>query len=117
MSKQGSFVSGIMDAFCTCVSIGLQHGIPLSTFIHKFKYTGFEPAGMVREAPSGMHKGIFIARSILDYLFHFLEYRFPDGVLRSDLGDATKQGAVTGQDELEATDRQAGSAAEAGVEV
>lgn len=78
MAKQGSFVRGIMDAFVTSVSIGLQHGIPLETFARKFKHTGFQPAGMVIGAPTGM-QGFF--KSVLDYLFQYLEHRFPGGRL------------------------------------
>jgi ribonucleoside-diphosphate reductase alpha chain len=78
IAKEGSFVSGIMDAFVTSVSIGLQHGIPLSTFARKFKHAGFGPSGMVIGAPEGL-QGFY--KSVLDYLFHYLEHRYPDGRL------------------------------------
>lgn len=81
VSKQGSFVSGIMDAFVTTLSIGLQHGIPLSAFVRKFRYTLFEPSGMVIGAPEDL-RGAY--KSVLDYLFAFLDYRFPGGKGRWD---------------------------------
>lgn len=82
IAKEGSFVSGIMDAFATAVSIGLQHGIPLSTFADKFKFVGFEPSGRVVGAPRAIRSTFF--KSILDYLFQYLEHKFPDGALRAE---------------------------------
>lgn len=79
IAKEGSFVSGIMDAFVTAVSIGLQHGIPLSTFARKFKFSGFEPSGMVMGAPAELRGSFF--KSVLDYLFQYLEHKFPEGRL------------------------------------
>jgi ribonucleoside-diphosphate reductase alpha chain len=81
VSKQGSFVSGIMDAFVTTLSIGLQHGIPLTAFVKKFRHTLFEPSGMVIGAPKDL-QGAY--KSVLDYLFAFLSYRFPEGRGRWD---------------------------------
>lgn len=81
MAKQGSFVSGIMDGFVTTISIGLQHGIPLETFARKFKHAAFEPSGMVAGAPPGL-QGFY--KSVLDYLFRYLEQKFPDGRLRGE---------------------------------
>jgi ribonucleoside-diphosphate reductase alpha chain len=68
--KMGSFVSGILDAFATAVSVGLQHGVPLSWYIEKFKYTRFEPAGMTRNPQVGQ------AFSILDYMMKWLEHKY-----------------------------------------
>lgn len=81
MAKQGSFVSGIMDGFVTTISIGLQHGIPLETFARKFKHAAFEPSGMVMGAPKGL-QGFY--KSVLDYLFRYLEQKFPEGRLQTE---------------------------------
>lgn len=68
--KMGSFVSGILDAFATAVSVGLQHGVPLSWYINKFKHTRFEPAGMTKNPKIGQ------AFSVLDYIMKWLELRY-----------------------------------------
>lgn len=81
MAKEGSFTSGIMDAFVTAVSIGLQHGIPLHVFSNKFKHSSFSPSGAVRGAPTAL-RGFY--KSILDYLFHYLEHKFPNGKLANE---------------------------------
>jgi hypothetical protein len=87
MAKQGSFISGIMDGFVTTISIGLQHGIPLETFARKFKHAAFEPSGMVMGAPPGL-QGFY--KSVLDYLFRYLEWKFPEGKLRGEPRPAAK---------------------------
>ena len=71
MSKEGSTISGLMDSFATAVSLGLQHGVPLHSFISKFKHTRFEPSGWTG---NGHH-----ASSVLDYLFQWLEGKFGEG--------------------------------------
>jgi len=78
IAKEGAFISGIMDALVTCLSIALQHGIPLATFLDKFRHTKFVPAGRVNGAPEAI-QGFF--GSVLDYLAKYLAYRFPNGVL------------------------------------
>ena len=78
IDKQGSLISGITDALAMVVSIALQHGIPLKVFIDKFKFTSFQPAGIVKGAPT---KDLSVAKSILDYLARWLEKKFPDGIL------------------------------------
>ena len=70
MSKQGSVISGLMDAFATAVSIGLQYGVPLEVFVNKFSHMRFEPSGF-----SGNPK-IGYAKSIVDYIFRWLAYKF-----------------------------------------
>lgn len=70
MSKEGSMVSGMMDSFATAVSLGLQHGVPLSKLVEKFKNTSFEPSGWVT------HDDINHVTSIVDYIFQWLELRF-----------------------------------------
>lgn len=68
--KMGSFVSGIMDAFATAMSVGLQHGVPIEWYIEKFKFTRFEPAGMTKNPKIGQ------AFSVLDYIMKWLELRY-----------------------------------------
>ena len=70
MAKEGSTVSGLMDAFATSVSLALQHGVPLKVLCEKFAHTRFEPSGW-----SGNGK-IGFAKSITDYIFRWLHYRF-----------------------------------------
>jgi len=70
MSKEGSTVSGLMDSFATAVSLALQYGVPMQVLCDKFSHTRFEPSGW-----SGNPK-IGYAKSIMDYLFRWLEMRF-----------------------------------------
>ena len=53
LGKQGSTLSGVMDAFSIAVSIGLQYGVPLESFVQKFTNLKFEPAGMTDDLTSG----------------------------------------------------------------
>jgi ribonucleoside-diphosphate reductase alpha chain len=73
MSKEGSTVSGLMDSFATAVSLALQYGVPLQVLCNKFSHTRFEPSGW-----SGNPK-IGYAKSLMDYLFRWLELRFLKG--------------------------------------
>jgi ribonucleoside-diphosphate reductase alpha chain len=66
LGKQGSTLAGVMDAFSIAVSIGLQYGVPLETFVEKFMNLRFEPAGMTDDADVRM------AQSMLDYIFRRL---------------------------------------------
>ncbi|MEO6942124.1 MAG: vitamin B12-dependent ribonucleotide reductase [Terrimesophilobacter sp.] len=66
LGKQGSTLAGVMDAFSIAVSIGLQYGVPLTTYVEKFTNLRFEPAGMTDDAD------IRIAQSIMDYIFRRL---------------------------------------------
>ena len=70
MAKEGSFVSGLMDAFARAVSYNLQNGVPLRVLVDKFIHTRFEPSGYTGnpEIPR--------ADSITDYIFRWLELRF-----------------------------------------
>src|SRR6202789_696246 len=70
MAKEGSTVSGLMDSFALAVSISLQHGVPLKLFCEKFAHTRFEPSGW-----SG-NPDIGYAKSIMDYIFRWLQLRF-----------------------------------------
>jgi len=80
MSKQGSTLAGIMDAFSIAISIGLQYGVPLEKYIAKFTNMRFEPAGMTDDPD------IRIAASVLDYIFRRLALDFLPYERRSELG-------------------------------
>jgi ribonucleoside-diphosphate reductase alpha chain len=66
LGKQGSTLAGVMDAFSIALSIALQHGVPLETYIQKFTNMRFEPAGMTDDPD------IRIAQSVMDYIFRRL---------------------------------------------
>jgi ribonucleoside-diphosphate reductase alpha chain len=70
MAKEGSTISGLMDAFATSISLALQYGVPLKALIDKFSHMRFEPAGYTnnREIP--------LAKSIMDYIFRWLASKF-----------------------------------------
>ncbi len=70
MAKEGSVISGMMDAFATSVSIGLQYGVPLQVLVNKFVHTRFEPSGFTN------NPNIRIAKSIIDYIFRYLAMKF-----------------------------------------
>jgi ribonucleoside-diphosphate reductase alpha chain len=73
MAKEGSTVSGLMDSFALAVSISLQHGVPLKLFCEKFAHTRFEPSGWTSNPDIGF------AKSIMDYIFRWLQLRFLTG--------------------------------------
>ncbi len=85
VSKQGSTLAGIMDAFSISVSLGLQHGVPLSTFVRKYTNMRFEPAGMTDDPD------IRIAASLVDYIFRRLAVDYLPLDERLDLGIQTVQ--------------------------
>ena len=66
-AKDGAAFRSLMNCFATAVSVGLQHGVPLETFVDKFTFRAFEPAGIVQG-----HDRIKNARSIIDYIFRDL---------------------------------------------
>ena len=80
MAKEGSTVSGLMDAVATAVSIALQHGVPLSTLVEKFSHTRYEPSGFTR------HRAIPYAKSLTDYVFRWLGWKFLPEEQRRALG-------------------------------
>ncbi len=73
MAKEGSTVSGLMDSFALAVSIALQHGVSLKLFCEKFAHTRFEPSGWCGNPDIGY------AKSIMDYIFRWLQLRFLTG--------------------------------------
>ena len=78
--KQGSTLAGVMDAFSIAVSIGLQYGVPLETFVEKFTNLRFEPAGLTDDPDVRM------AQSIMDYVFRRLALDYLDFETRSYMG-------------------------------
>ncbi|MEI6845035.1 MAG: vitamin B12-dependent ribonucleotide reductase [Actinomycetes bacterium] len=80
LGKQGSTLAGVMDAFSIAVSIGLQYGVPLQTFVEKFTNLRFEPSGMTDDAD------IRIAQSMMDYIFRRLALDYLPFEARSGIG-------------------------------
>ena len=70
MAKEGSTVSGLMDAFATAISLSLQYGVPLKVLADKFSHTRFEPAGFTN------NPDLPIAKSLTDYIFRWLALKF-----------------------------------------
>jgi len=73
MAKEGSTVSGLMDSFATAISLALQHGVPLRVLCEKFAHTRFEPSGWTGNEHIGY------AKSLMDYIFRWLNLRFLSG--------------------------------------
>jgi ribonucleoside-diphosphate reductase alpha chain len=73
MAKAGSTIAGLMECFGTVVSVGLQHGMPLKVLCDKLSHTRFEPSGWTGNEEMGY------AKSIMDYLFRWMELRFLSG--------------------------------------
>jgi ribonucleoside-diphosphate reductase alpha chain len=70
IAKEGSTISGLMDAFATQTSIALQYGVPLRVMVNKFSHMRFEPSGFTKNPE------IPIAKSLTDYIFRWLASRF-----------------------------------------
>ena len=80
VSKQGSTLAGIMDAFSISVSLGLQHGVPLATYVRKYTNMRFEPAGITDDPE------LRIATSLADYIFRRLAVDYLPLEERAELG-------------------------------
>ena len=80
LGKQGSTLAGVMDAFSIAVSVGLQYGVPLETYVEKFANQRFEPAGMTDDAD------IRMAQSVMDYIFRRLALDYLPFDARAALG-------------------------------
>ena len=85
MSKQGSTLAGVMDAFSIAISIGLQYGVPLETWVSKFTNMRFEPAGMTDDPD------IRMVTSVMDYIFRRLALDFLPYERRAELGIFTAE--------------------------
>jgi ribonucleoside-diphosphate reductase alpha chain len=95
LGKQGSTLAGVMDAFSMAISVGLQYGIPLESYVAKFTNTRFEPAGMTDDPD------IRIAGSIMDYIFRRLALDHLPYDQRAELGilsAAERAAQLSGQD-------------------
>jgi ribonucleoside-diphosphate reductase alpha chain len=80
IGKDGSTLRGMMNAFATAISIGLQYGVPLETFVRKFSYMRFDPEGMTTNPE------IPFAKSLPDYIMRWLASRFLDPSVHEELG-------------------------------
>ncbi|WP_026926862.1 vitamin B12-dependent ribonucleotide reductase [Granulicoccus phenolivorans] len=80
LGKQGSTLAGVMDAFSIALSIALQYGVPLETYVQKFTNMKFEPAGMTDDPD------IRMAQSLIDYIFRRLALDYLSFDERADLG-------------------------------
>ncbi len=80
VAKQGSTLAGIMDAFSISISLGLQHGVPLRTYVRQFANMKFEPSGMTDDAD------LRIATSLVDYIFRRLALDYLTLAEREELG-------------------------------
>ncbi|MGN0064938.1 MAG: vitamin B12-dependent ribonucleotide reductase, partial [Nocardioides sp.] len=85
LGKQGSTLAGVMDAFSIAVSIGLQYGVPLETYVSKFTNLRFEPAGLTDDPDVRM------SQSIMDYVFRRLALDYLDFDTRSYMGIHTAE--------------------------
>ena len=98
VSKQGSTLAGIMDAFSISISLGLQHGVPLATYVRKYVNMKFEPAGITDDAE------LRIATSLVDYVFRRLALDYLTLGEREELGvlssDERTQPTLPGVEEV-----------------
>lgn len=83
--KQGSTLAGVMDAFSIAVSVGLQYGVPLETYVEKFSNLRFEPAGMTDD------QDVRMAQSLMDYVFRRLALDYMDFDTRDFMGIHTAE--------------------------
>jgi ribonucleoside-diphosphate reductase alpha chain len=112
LGKQGSTLAGVMDAFSIAISIALQHGVPLETYVQKFTNMRFEPAGLTDD------QDIRMAQSVLDYIFRKLALDYLPFETRAGLGiytadERTRQlqtGSYTSADEQDDLESLAQSA-------
>jgi len=95
MAKEGSTISGLMDAFATQTSLALQYGVPLRAMVNKFSHMRFEPSGFTK------NQEIPIAKSLVDYIFRWLASKFLDldeqeavGIIKRDVTPAPVAPAV-----------------------
>ncbi|MFY9462687.1 MAG: vitamin B12-dependent ribonucleotide reductase [Candidatus Sungiibacteriota bacterium] len=95
MSKQGSTLAGLLDAFAIAVSVALQYGVPLENFVRRFSYARFEPAGYTD------NPDVQVATSIVDYLSRYLGLRFLSA------GDLDNLGIKASVKEIEAESKGA----------
>src|ERR1700709_594933 len=96
IGKEGSTLRGMLNAFATSISIGLQYGVPLETFVEKFSYMRFDPEGITQNPE------IPFAKSMPDYIMRWVASRFIDDTeTLEELGIMTQ--AVRSKQEAETT--------------
>jgi ribonucleoside-diphosphate reductase alpha chain len=101
LGKQGSTLAGVMDAFSMAISVGLQYGIPLESYVAKFTNMRFEPAGMTDDPD------IRMASSVMDYIFRRLALDHLPYDSRSELGilnTAERTAQLNGEDPASVAD-------------
>jgi ribonucleoside-diphosphate reductase alpha chain len=88
MAKEGSTISGLMDAFATSISMALQYGVPLEALVEKFSHVRFEPSGFTKnpEVP--------YAKSITDYIFRWLASKFLSVEHQEAIGVQPQEGSL-----------------------
>ncbi len=102
MAKEGSTISGLMDSFATAVSMCLQHGVPLKLLCEKFAHTRFEPSGWTGNEQIGF------AKSIMDYLFRWMQLRFLSGQQLSLFASRPESAGRSGETQPTSTDTPSG---------
>jgi len=92
MAKEGSTISGLMDAFATQTSYALQFGVPLKFMVDKFSHMRFEPSGFTK------NKEIPIAKSIVDYIFRWMASHFLPEADQDEAGVIRREDAPRRED-------------------
>jgi ribonucleoside-diphosphate reductase alpha chain len=92
MAKEGSTISGLMDALATQTSVALQYGVPLEVMINKFSHMRFEPNGFTKNPE------IPVAKSIIDYIFRWLASRFLDADSQDAVGIVRREPAARSEE-------------------
>ena len=85
MAKEGSTISGLMDAFATAVYLALQYGVPLKDLVNKFSHLRFEPAGFTT------NRDIPMAKSLVDYIFRYMATKFMSQDEKDQIGIINRQ--------------------------
>jgi len=88
MAKEGSTISGLMDAFATSISMALQYGVPLEALVEKFSHVRFEPSGFTKNSE------IPYAKSITDYIFRWMASKFLSAEHQEAVGVQTGEQAA-----------------------
>jgi ribonucleoside-diphosphate reductase alpha chain len=88
MAKEGSTISGLMDAFATSISMALQYGVPLEALVEKFSHVRFEPSGFTKNPE------IPYAKSITDYIFRWLASKFLSAEHQEAVGIHPSEGSL-----------------------
>ncbi len=88
MAKEGSTISGLMDAFATSISMALQYGVPLEALVEKFSHVRFEPSGFTKNSE------IPYAKSITDYIFRWLASKFLSAEHQEAVGVKTTEASL-----------------------